>query len=129
MDFIFYIIYNSYFKHGNYKNDIPPLTVGGIFTVVFFCLTLLIKGIRAYVLYGNVPFAGFEKNHAPIVGFFCAIAAYLMFYRNKRYINIYNQFKDNQFANSWPGKILGWMAIILLMLSPFIFTSIRKNFL
>ncbi len=129
MDFIFYIIYNSYFKHGNYKNDIPPLTVGGIFTVVFFCVILLIKGIHSYYSYGDIPARSFGKVYNIAIGWMCAGLVYLVFYHNKRYIKIYHRFKDNQFANSWPGKILGWMAIALLMLSPFIFTSIRKNFL
>lgn len=31
LDRLFFIIYNSYFKDGTYKNDIPPLTAGGIF--------------------------------------------------------------------------------------------------
>ena len=129
MYFTFYIIYNSYYKHGNYKNDIPSLTVGGIFTVTFFCLVLLVKGIYSYCLYGNVPFTGFEKNNVLIVGFLCATLVYLVYYHNKRYIKIYNRFKDNAFANSWPGKIAGWLILFLLMASPFIFISIKKSFL
>jgi len=40
---LFYIIYNTYYKHGNYKNDIPPLTVFGIFytAIVSTCFSMI----------------------------------------------------------------------------------------
>ncbi|MNK14814.1 hypothetical protein D3C87_329450 [compost metagenome] len=132
MDYIFYIIYNSYYKNGNYKNDIPALTVGGIFTVVFFCLVQLVNYVRAYLLHDdNVAKngLGFSKMTVMLIAWGCALLVYLVFYYNKRYIKIHNQFKDNAFANSWPGKMVGWLAIALMMLSPFIFISIRRNFL
>jgi len=40
---LFYIIYNSYYKHGQYKNDMPSLTVGGIFLGCFFGIGISIS--------------------------------------------------------------------------------------
>jgi uncharacterized membrane-anchored protein len=129
MDFIFYIIFNSYFKDGHYKNDIPPLTVGGIFTILFFCIILLIQGIYEYFQFGNIAVRSFGKIYAILIGWICAGLVYFVFYYNKRYIKIYNRFKDDKFANSWIGGIFGWGLLALLMLSPFMFVLVRKNFL
>lgn len=129
MDFIFYVIFNSYFKHGNYKNDIPPLTVGGIFAFLFFCMVLLIQGIYEYFQFGNVPVRSFGEIYTILIGWICAGLVYFIFYYNKRYIRIYNRFKDNKLANSWTGRILGWGLLAFLMFSPFMFVLIRKNFL
>jgi prolipoprotein diacylglyceryltransferase len=119
MDFIFYTIYNSYFKHGNYKNDIPPLTVGGIFFI----------SVKDYFLFGNIVTKPFSQLEAALIGWGCGFCIYFIFYFNKRYIRIYTRYKDHKLANSWSGKIIGWLSILFIMLSPFIFISIRKNFL
>ena len=39
MNKLFYIIYNAYYKHGEYKNDNPSLTVGGMFSVFYYSIT------------------------------------------------------------------------------------------
>jgi len=49
LDKLFYIIHSAYYKHGKFKNDIPSLTVGGIFSISFFCIGLSCYGIVGWL--------------------------------------------------------------------------------
>ena len=123
---IFYIIYNSYYKHGNFKNDMPAYTVFFIFTISFFCQMLFLIGLWDLI---DDPYTIAEISKLANIFFFlsCFAITYFLFYVNKRYIIIYNTYKDNSFANSRLGKFMGWSFIILSILSPFIFIIIRNK--
>ncbi len=128
MDFIFYIIYNAYYKDGNYKNDMPAFTVFILFTLAFFCILLMLADVKVLLTEGPyVKELGLKKYHIYLLGLMGAVITYLMFYINKRYVNIYDTYKDSRFANGYTGKIIGWTGLFIMILSPFIFIYIRNS--
>ncbi len=124
---LFYIIYNTYYKHGNYKNDIPPLTVFGIFytAIVSTCFSM-ITGIAMV----NDPI--FFNQHLPkiimpLLLITSVAITYFSFYYKKRYKLIYNKYKDNLNYDSLFSKILAFTIIVILIISPFIIVLIRNK--
>ena len=124
--FIFYIIYNSYYKHGNYKNDNPPFTVFFIFAISFFSQLLLLIEVYRVIQDPYTRYLG-SKSILRALGFLCFIPTYLLFYLNRRYEVIYNTYKEDPLANSFPGKVIGWSVLIFCILSPFLFSLIRNK--
>lgn len=126
MDKLFYIIYNSYYKHGNFKNDIPVTTVGGIF---LFCVYSIFTAVLMVFYWINAPHSMLPKTSRGIILFsviiFGAITYFLFFY-NKRHLKIYERYKDNLFLNSFSGKILGFTVIIFIYLMPLIICFLRN---
>lgn len=124
IDKLFYIIYNSYYKHGEYKNDNPSLTVGGIFVGCFFGIGLSIKSIINFTnpLFDpvNNPAAKASKPLMLLVTLICGVLVYFVFYHNKRYQKIYEQFKEDGFLNSKLAKYLAFTTAILIIISPLI---------
>jgi len=136
MDQLFYVIYNSYYKHGNYKNDMPPLTVGGIFTIMWLTLALTI-----FTIFFNDTFSlpqdqriiaakelSIEENKPLfyLVLFASALLTYLLFYFNKRYEKIYLKYQDNVALNTTFAKYLAFSIAVVVILSP-LFTVMLKN--
>jgi len=120
IDRLFYIIYNSYYKHGKYQNDIPPLTVFGI-----FCMGLLslIFTIFLCVYHLKDPYY-FRHNPQPpgqgVIFIISIIITYFAFYYKKRYKEIYNKFKDISSYDTKHARFLAFSFMILLILSPLI---------
>lgn len=127
MNYIFYTIYSSYYKNGNYKNDMPAYTVFIIFTLAFFCVLLMLAYLKVFLLEGaQVKTHGLEKYQIYLLGVFGGIITYFLFYYKKKYLIIYEKFKNNTFANSVLGRVTGWLVLFLLILSPFIFIYFRN---
>ena len=119
IDRLFYIIYNSYYKHGNFKNDIPPLTVFGLFCMALFSITLCF--VYAFYLISDPTYF----RHNPPLGksiYFIAsiVLTYLGFYRKKRYKTIYDRFKHIQSYDQLPVKILAFTIVLLVIISPIV---------
>jgi glucan phosphoethanolaminetransferase (alkaline phosphatase superfamily) len=127
MNRLFYIIYNSYYKHGEYKNDNPSLTVGGIFMGCFFCIALSILNIIGWInpLYYRLP--KLSKPILFLITILFGIIVYFVFYHNKRYQKIYETYKENIFLNSKRAKYLGFLITILIIISPFILALVRNK--
>jgi hypothetical protein len=119
MNRLFYIIYNSYYKNGEYKDDIPSLTVGGIFLICFFCIRLTVWAIMGLV---NTPYHHAKTSNSTVMVEIIAygIIVYFLFYHNKRYRRIYEKYKENTFLNSKMAKRLGFMIVILIIVFPFV---------
>ena len=124
---IFYIIYNSYYKHGNYKNDIPAYTVFFIFAISFFCQIYFLVILWKFIEDPYFRSIGISKLITLFMALSCLVITYLFFYVNKKYILIYETYKDNLLANSYLGKSIGWIFIVLSILLPFIFGLIRNK--
>lgn len=124
MNKLFYVIYNSYYKHGEYRNDIPLLTVWGIMVVSFVCLTILgIDVVHAFLNpTARLPILG--KNTWMSILVFYSLLYYLFFVFRKRYLEVYNRYKDAQFVNSKTGKTIAWTFVIFSFVSPFAFALI-----
>lgn len=123
---LFYIIYNAYYKDGNFKNDNPSLTVGGIFTVFLFCVFLLIFLILDWIN----PLCQIPKVNKPIMFlvtcFFGTIVYFIFFYKKKN-ILIYEKFKDNHLLNSKAAKAWGFFIVFFTMLSPIFLLMIKTK--
>lgn len=119
MNRLFYIIYNSYYKNGEYKDDIPSLTVGAIFSICFFCIRLTVLAIMQLV----DPSYHHAKTSSPTVMLEMIVygmIVYFLFYHNKRYQRIYEKHKNDIFLNSKIAKYLGFFIIILIIVFPFV---------
>ena len=120
MDRLFYIIYNSYYKHGKYKNDIPPLTVFGIFCIAVLSLaTTIIYNIYLF----NDPWY-FRNNRFP-TGFtwlfgLSVVLTYFMFYYRRRYKRIYEKYKLVSKYDKLPVKVIAFCLMVLLICLPVI---------
>ncbi len=126
MNKLFYIIYNSYYKHGEYKNDIPSLTVGGIFLIFFYSI---IKSVLIIVGWINPVYyqINFDKPLRFLFFVLYGFIVYFLFYYKKRYKSIYNMYKENEFLNSKKGKILGFCSVILVIVLPIILGIVRNK--
>lgn len=127
MDKIFYIIYNSYYKHGKYKNDIPPLTVFGIFCVSICSIGILVD-FAYHLMEDPLYYRNKKQNGGVGVWFLCSVLiTYFTFYHNKRYKSIYEKFKDFPQYDNMRYKIIAFTFMILLILSPIIFGLIYNK--
>lgn len=119
MNKLFYIIFNSYYKHGEYKNDNPALTVGGIFTVFFFSIALsalMISNLSNYPINPLIP--NFSKPIIILICTFFGAIVYLLFFYNNRHLKIYEKYKEAIFLNSKLAKRLGFFIIFFIILFP-----------
>lgn len=126
MDKLFYIIYNSYYKHGKYKNDIPPLTVFGIFCIATF--SVIIGIVYSFYLINDPTY--FRTHKAPGKGIFFAVAViitYASFYNNKRYKLIYNRFKDVSKYDSLTYRFIAFVIMFLFIISSMIFMLVYNK--
>jgi len=126
IDRLFYIVYNSYYKHGKYKNDIPPLTVFGIFCVATFSILISI----AYAIYLLKDPTYFRTHRAPsktIYFISAALITYLLFYYKKRYKSIYDKFKDIEHYDTFKGKFIAFFIMVLIIISPIVFMLIYNK--
>ena len=128
IDKLFFIIYNSYYKHGSYKNDIPPLTVFGIFTIAFYSVWALIVDIIHWSIDENfyIKRTPHLDNRWYILG--GAVITYFLFYFNKRYKKIYLKYKENKLLDSKSVKVLGFTIMVFFILLQLIVIVIYENF-
>lgn len=124
---LFYIIYNSYCKHGQYKNDISSLTVGAIFGIFFLSIVFSSVIIFGWInpLYDHLP-----KLSKPIMSFITivfGIIVYFIFYHEKKYQKIYERYREDIFLNSQAGKVFGFFFVFLIIVSPIILALLRNK--
>lgn len=105
---IYFHVYNSYYKDGNYKNDIPHLTAFGIVGV---SLSLLLVGI------GNIIKFVLTEHKLSTQGYlWLMLSSLLLFYfafLNKgKYNDIYKELKSSEWDKTTI-KILAWVIVII----------------
>lgn len=124
MDRFFFIIYNSYYKHGKNEKDTPVVTVGMILGIAVFCLAMLVIAIAYMITSPELkrPFA--MEELMPVLFLYC-ILYYLLVVKNKKYNKIYNLYKENEFLNSRTARLLAWSIVFISILSPFIFAYLK----
>lgn len=105
---IYFHIYNTYYKDGNYTNDIPHLTAFGIVgcSVTIILLSLI------FSIYQLI----FDKRLTTVmvvVPFVISLAFlfYSLMYDSK-YKVIYSEFKDSK-LDTTPLKILSWSVLLI----------------
>lgn len=105
---IYFHVYNSYYKDGNYKNDIPHLTAYG---VVGVSLSLLIVGI------GNIIKFSLTEHKLSTQGYLwlmlpSLLLFYFVFLNKGKYNDIYKELKGSDWDKT-AIKILAWVIVII----------------
>jgi len=127
MDRLFYIVFNSYYKHGTYKNDIPPLTVFGIFCIAIFSNLLLLRDV---ILLLNDPMYFRTHKASGIIPYLIAsaIITYFTFYYRKRYVKIYERYCHITLYNGILAKMIAFTLMIFLISLPILFALLYNKF-
>jgi Ca2+/Na+ antiporter len=120
LDKVFFLLYNYYYKDGNYKEGKFEKFVPWHYTIFILNLgsilwTILIMSIGIYYLFHMFV----NKSYSPY--FLCISLIYFSFYysyfiNNRRYQKIYDEFKNNV-KNSKSKSIL---TLIFVLLAPLI---------
>jgi hypothetical protein len=115
LNYIYFNIFNSYYKNGRYKNDIPWVTAWGILSAALTFYTFSIISLLRIIRYGTLNGFVFPKPLGFAIGTFFMIVGYFLFLKNKRYLIIYNEFKkyDQTISNKRKGRIISWTFIFL----------------
>lgn len=124
---LFYIIYNSYYKHGNYRKDIPKLTVFGIFLVFTYSLIVLIFDIGKIISDPHTKNVGASSSLFYLIVGTAVLLVYLLFFNKEKYKMIYEKYKDDTFLNSKKAKVIGFFTIIFVILAPMILWIVRNK--
>jgi len=125
-DKLFYIIYNSYYKHGKFQNDNTPLTVFGIFCIATNSLIMTL--VSSVYLYGDPLYL--RKNHLPHRGIYLItsiVLTYFAYYHKKRYQHIYERYSQNKTYDALYSKVAAFSAMVLLIVTPFIFALLYNK--
>ena len=115
IDYIFFGIFNTYYKDGNYKKDIPWYTTMMIFSGMFFLnissILYLFSSKKGYPVSKPIGF---------VIGGFCVLLSYLLFIYHKRYESIYTAFSSYDKKQRLLNKSVAWTYIGLSILSAFL---------
>jgi len=125
-DFIFYVVFCYYYNNGkiNEKN-FPP--VGKAYFHIVIMLGTLIMAIDISLKHVTQQYrtSTVEKHFTTGLTVFTLVCGYFLFLYRKRYVDIYNRFKQKPFANSKNGKRSGWFLYFLGLASPMLLAYIR----
>lgn len=128
MDKLFFVIFNSYYKDNQFKNDNPPLTVGGLFFGLFF--GLYVTFYYCYILYLDIETRqGPTDSAAILLGFLSVLTTYFVFFGNRRYMTIYEKYKDDIALRSKTTKFFCFFLVFFLILSSLFLIAIRNKLL
>ncbi|RZK18830.1 MAG: hypothetical protein EOO86_09165 [Pedobacter sp.] len=127
IDKFFFIIYNSYFKNGAYKNDNPPFAVGLIFGLALFSLVFDLKIITYWIIDPAFLVRGGSKTSTTLQSLLCLFGIYIVFFYKKRYLSICTKYMNSEFLNSLIAKIIAFFTIVLLILSPLLIGLVKNK--
>jgi len=103
IDYLYFGIYNSYYKDGNFNNDIPWYTSMMIFGAMLFLNVIFI--INTISTKEGYPI---NKNEAFLLGGLCLTFSYFMFGWRKRYLKVYQTFCNLSKSQRLVNKIVSW---------------------
>ncbi len=125
---LFFVIFNSYYKYNNYRDNIATsFTVCGLFALSIFCLSisaLTIFSVLSNNYYKPPKFNFFSSILGTAV---CLVISYLLFFYKDKHKEIFEMYKDDAYLTSSVPYRLGNGFLILCMLSPFILVLIRNK--
>lgn len=126
MDKLFFVIFNSYYKDNQFKNDNPPLTVGGLFFGMFFGIYMFF--CYSYILYHDIENrVGVTREMDCLLGLLGFITTYIYFFWNKRYLIIYEKYKSDTFLRKKSTKFFCFFVVFFLILSTMFLVLIRNK--
>ena len=108
---IFFHVFKRYYKNGKFKNDIPWLTATGIVGMATFFYLVFIYILFYYFIFKKSPEA---PNKLPFIisGFIVLVANCFWFIGNKRYLTIYEMYKE-KYRNDKITEVLSWIFVVL----------------
>jgi hypothetical protein len=129
LDKWFYIIYNAYYKHGNYRNGHPIYTAVTLFAALFGLVWLSFEEVINIFFFEN--YISLYKEDLPAILTSCVFMglSYFLFMRKNRYEIIYNKYSNDKFLNSIQGKILGFLLLLLGCFSSILIAFLRNYYL
>lgn len=117
-DKLFYVVLSYYSRNTVHKIETPTITVYFIFAILFFCLYLDLFILGSLVI--DYPKSVHRsKLLLIIVGIICTALVHFAFYRNGRYVEIYQRYRHAIFLNSSAGRRFYWGLLFILLTSPF----------
>jgi hypothetical protein len=108
LDYLFFGVFNSYYKDGNFKNDIPWYTAMMIFGAMFF---LNVSSVM--MLFSSKSGYPVSKQVGFIIGGCCVLLSYFLFAWKKRYENIYSEFSKYDRRQRSINRLMGWLYVAL----------------
>lgn len=127
MDFLFFVMYNMYYKDGNYKNDMPAYTVFMQFTACVF--GVLWGGVSAFYWYYKDSCYDYASLSKGFLALICAMTiTYFLFYHNNRYKKIYLTYKDNVFARSFLARVISVLVMFCMLLFSLIVIYFQRKY-
>lgn len=107
---IFFHVFKRYYKDGKYTNDIPWLTATGIVSVpTGFLISTFYLLIYYFFIDRDVPKL---DNTFTLLGCAFVFLNYLWFIYQKRYLKIYEEYRESD-KNNKVTAVLSWIYIIL----------------
>lgn len=104
---IFFHIYNSYYKDGNFHNDIPFLTAYGITGTSISCAAMTVLAVTNYLITCSKPSVLMSISIFAI----CMVACFFIYIYNSKFETIYSDIKDSKWDNT-STKFVVWIIII-----------------
>lgn len=92
IDKLFYIVFNSYYKHGKFQNDHPNWTVGGIFVFAVFTVVFALSMVYGFITKSNLSFIDrkgyslLEPSPAKVMLLIGLAIIYFSFFYKERYM-------------------------------------------
>lgn len=128
MDFLFFVMYNMYYKDGNYNNDRPAFTVFIQFCASFSGFNLGIIKFFYWITEGSCYQFFYTIPMIFLVMPIAFIMAYFLIFYNKRYEKIYEKYKNKQVGNHIITRIIVVMIMFALLLFGLIIAYLKNNY-
>ncbi|KHJ36638.1 hypothetical protein PBAC_31920 [Pedobacter glucosidilyticus] len=129
MDFLFYVMYNMYYKDGEYKNDKPAFTVFCQFVACIFGFLAGLTNLYFWYVKGACYIYIFTINHWFFFLLSSSIITYLLFYYNKRYLKIYENYKNNYVGNHYITRLIAIILMFFLLLFGLVVSYIKRQYI
>ncbi len=121
LNYIFFGIYNSYYKDGNFTNNIPWLKAISVLGVSLSCNIISVS-----FLFSDGDRIHLERSTLIIFAAISFVFLYFMFFRNRRYEDIYKEFCHLNKQQRLVNKFISWLYILLsfiiCLLPPLLFS-------
>lgn len=127
MDFLLFIIYNMYYKDGNYKNDRPAVTVFFQFST---CINGLIWGfVNIFYWYNKGSCYNYTTLSRGIISLICsAMITYFLFFYKNRFKEIHEKYQNNNSARLFLIRFLAILFMFCMLFFSLIVTYFKRKY-
>ncbi|ARS36623.1 hypothetical protein CA264_15015 [Pontibacter actiniarum] len=117
-----------YLTSSYYRNDRVNPQYGAVPALVLvlaaqeFCLYIVIRILQNPYFYG----IGFSSSYALLITFVNCVLAYFIYIKDGKPLKVYQHYQDKPWANTRLARVLGWLYVLLSILSPFLLAIARN---